>query len=199
MRFALMLLVVAASVACQQTSSDSHDSKPNAQTVGRPSSAPAGGSQPVSGTTPISGLIGLASDMSPDSVKTSDVLFVMARASVDGRPGPLVAVKRIGGLDASRFPVRFELTEGDVMMTGVPFSGPFVVYARLDRDGDAMSKTPDDLYATYEGLAQNGDQNLKLTLKKAAQRPSAAPTSQPASAPAAPASRRTQPPKAPKK
>lgn len=69
------------------------------------------------------------------------VLFVFLRP---GKTGPPVAVKRIS---APRFPLEVTLGAGDAMMGGeLPDQGTLV--ARLDADGSASSRAPEDLEAS---------------------------------------------------
>ena len=170
------------SVACETQKQPAETSKAAAPQAAPPgestASQPPGASQPAAeGGAPISGTVGLADGLGPDAIQKSDVLYIMARASQGGGlAGPLVAVKKLSGLTAEGFPARFEVSQGNTMMQGVPFKGPFIVYARLDRDGDPMTKTADDLYATIPEPVDNGTTDLKLTLKKG----------EPKTAPAAP-------------
>lgn len=69
------------------------------------------------------------------------VLFVIAR-SAGSSAGPPLAVVRIPG---PRFPVDFEIGPGNVMISGVRFEGPIALSARLDRDGNAMTRAPGDV------------------------------------------------------
>jgi hypothetical protein len=111
---------------------------------------------------PFSGLIKLADGTSPDAVKDGDVLFIMARERLpDGQPGRLVAVQRHGKV---QYPFRYEISQKDLMMPGMPFAGPFLVQARLDRDGDPMTKGADDLYAEAQGAVQVGQEGVHLVL-----------------------------------
>ncbi|MBX2812181.1 MAG: hypothetical protein KTR25_10235 [Myxococcales bacterium] len=166
--YTLMLLAVP--LACQKSSpSDAaHSTSPNKT----------GAAQ--TGTQPISGTITVAPGLE-DAIGASDVLFIMARAIKDGKQGQLIAVMR-RKLQKDNLPMRFELSSADVM-TGAPFAGPFIVYARLDKDGDPMSKTAQDLYAHADAPAPNGTKNIQLVLNKAPQGASA-PASLPTSAPA---------------
>lgn len=164
-------------LACEsKTDGPSPTTKGQAQA---PAAHPA--TAPVAGGEPITGTLQLDASVDPSSIKPTDILFIMARKSTGGdQPGPLVAVKK---LDKPDFPARFEIGAGNVMMKGVPFQGPFVVYARLDRDGDPMTKKADDLYAKVEEPVPNGASNLSLVLKRGhgpASAPSSAPTSKPA-------------------
>jgi len=129
----------------------------------------------------------LAEGLNASDIKPTDVLFVMARqAMAPGQAGRLVAVRRFTGM---KFPLRYDLSAKNLMMPGVPFSGPFIVRARLDRDGDPMTKGADDLYAEFAKNVANGDEAIHLVLAK---RPAAAipvpskkaPPKAPASAPA---------------
>jgi hypothetical protein len=82
------------------------------------------------------------------------------------------------------------------MVPGIPFQGPFIVMARLDRDGDPMTRKPEDLYAVIKSEVANGDEGVHLTPEKAtvqdtappegAAPPPGGPASGPASRPAHP-------------
>lgn len=125
---------------------------------------PSGAVAPQGGATGagFSGLLKLSDGLKPDAVKDSDVLFIMARTRMpDGKPGQLVAVQRHGKV---AYPFRYEITSKDLMMPGTPFSGPFLVQARLDRDGDPMTRGADDLYAEFDGPVNGGQEGVHLTL-----------------------------------
>ena len=64
------------------------------------------------------------------------VLYIVARPA-GAQGGPPLAVKRI---PAPAFPVSFSLGSGDVMMPGTAFEGPLNLSARLDRDGDPLTR-----------------------------------------------------------
>lgn len=68
------------------------------------------------------------------------VLFVIVRPA-DRAGGPPLAVRR---LTPSAFPVDFEVGPQDAMMGGGPFPDQVTVEARLDGDGDPLSRGPDD-------------------------------------------------------
>lgn len=115
---------------------------------------------------PLSGLVKLGEGVKADAVKPTDVLFVMARESQgDNLAGRLVAVQRYSGL---KFPKRWELGPTNVMVPGIPFTGPFIVTARLDRDGDPMTRGKDDLYATIPTPVITGADGAHLILKAGA-------------------------------
>ena len=63
-------------------------------------------------------------------------LFIVARAR-GAKRGPPMAVLRI---PAPEFPLDFEIGPEQVMLPGVRFEGPIDLTARLDSDGDAMTR-----------------------------------------------------------
>ena len=76
-------------------------------------------------------------------VQKGDVIFLVARAAdPSGQPGPVLAVKRLVAAD---WPMPFELDGRDAMMTGTKLEGKVIVSARVDKDGDAISKNPGDV------------------------------------------------------
>jgi tetratricopeptide (TPR) repeat protein len=79
------------------------------------------------------------------------VLFVIARAAGQSA-GPPAAVKRIAG---PTFPLDIDLSAADSMM-GQPLPATVRIEARLDSDGDAMTKNPSDPHAVQDGVATNG-------------------------------------------
>jgi tetratricopeptide (TPR) repeat protein len=93
-----------------------------------------------------------------EGARKSGVLFVYARN--DGETaGPPAAVKRI---DASSFPITVDLTAADSMM-GQPLPPKMRIEARLDGDGNAMTKDPADPKASQDGVTIGA--NVTLTLK----------------------------------
>ncbi|MEM1025577.1 MAG: hypothetical protein AAGD10_16045 [Myxococcota bacterium] len=116
---------------------------------GAPAPAPAAGGPSPSNTQdhpaagpPVKGSIELA-----DGVEAPEgaVLFLTARPS-GARGGPPLAVRRI---EAQSLPTRFSIGAADMMIAGRPWKGPIDISARLDQDGDALSRSPGDL-ATSE-------------------------------------------------
>ena len=85
-------------------------------------------------------------DLAPSvkgSVTPGDVLFLVARID-DGseRGGMILGVKRF---EAKSFPLSFELDGRDAMAPGTKFEGKVLISARVDKDGDAMTKNPGDV------------------------------------------------------
>jgi hypothetical protein len=87
------------------------------------------------------------------------VLFVIARAAGQ-TAGPPAAVKRIM---APTFPLEIDLTTADSMM-GQPLPATVRIEARLDSDGDAMTKNPSDPHAIQDAVVTNGGK-VGLVLK----------------------------------
>ena len=87
------------------------------------------------------------------------VLFIIARASGQ-TAGPPAAVKRIIG---PTFPLEIDLSAADSMM-GQPLPATVRIEARLDSDGDAMTKNPSDPHAAQDGVSTNGAK-VALVLK----------------------------------
>lgn len=117
-----------------------------------PSSLSAAGEPP-----PIEGTITLAPDLA-DRVPGGAVLFLIART---GAGGPPLAVKRI---TAPQFPLAFSIGPQDRMIQARPFAGAIRISARIDSDGNAMSRTPGDLSGASAGIHSPGDRNVLLVI-----------------------------------
>src|SRR5262252_8374932 len=70
------------------------------------------------------------------------VLFLIARTP--DTPGPPLAVKR---LPVGPFPLEFAIGPEDEMIKGRPWVGPISLTARVDKDGDPLTRDPDDYSA----------------------------------------------------
>lgn len=81
----------------------------------------------------------LASKIAP-----TDVLFLIVRRP-SGPPRPLAALR----IEHPTFPVRFEVTNADVMIQGSELRGMVNVIARLDKDGSAGPAQPGDIEGEY--------------------------------------------------
>lgn len=92
------------------------------------------------GESPISGRIELAPEAVARQPKPA-VLFVIARPQ-GATAGPPLAVVRIPD---PVFPVDFEIGPSDVMIPSMRFAGPITLSARLDSDGNAMTRADGDL------------------------------------------------------
>lgn len=94
------------------------------------------------------------------TVSPSAVLFVFIREAGFGA-GPPIAAKRLA---ASAFPVAFEIGESDAMM-GQAFPDALLVEARLDADGDPVTRPPTDPKARLDDV-KAGSTGIKLLLKR---------------------------------
>ena len=119
--------------------------------------APAAGGAATAGGA-IRGTIDVAPDLAAGA--SGGVLFVIARPGA-ARAGPPMAVLRI---PAPSFPMRFEIGQGDVMMPGVQFAGEVNLTARLDSDGNAMTKLAGDLSGGVSDPIQTGTEDVLLLL-----------------------------------
>lgn len=95
------------------------------------------------------------------SAPPGGVVFVIARP-VGVQGGPPAAVRR---LPAVSFPMVFELGPGDAMLGG-PFPAEVTLSVRLDADGNATSRSPQDLVAAPV-QAKAGSSGLELVLTSA--------------------------------
>ncbi len=89
------------------------------------------------------------------------VLFVIARGAGGGPP---LAAKRLA---VGPFPLAFEIGPADVMMPGRSWSGPISLSARIDRDGDPLTRDPNDATAELAAPVEPGASDLELRLERA--------------------------------
>ncbi len=75
-------------------------------------------------------------------VASGDVIFLVARQDDGSDKGPILGVKR---LTAGAWPQSFELDGRDAMSPGTKFAGKVLLTARVDKDGDAITKNPGDV------------------------------------------------------
>ena len=75
-----------------------------------------------------------------EKVAPGSSIFVVARPANGRMP---LAVAKLPMPES--FPVAFELTEDNVMLRGVKLEGDVEISARIDADGEAMSKTAGDI------------------------------------------------------
>ena len=77
-------------------------------------------------------------------VKPGSVLFVIVRRYAEQGKGMLIAATKLDGVTQGSFPLRYVVKQQDAMM-GAPLTGKVTVSARIDQDGDAISKQPNDV------------------------------------------------------
>lgn len=113
--------------------------------------------KPPTSLTIVSGVV----DVSKDAASAADpswTLYVIARPAGGGPP--LAAVKEA----KPSFPFSFVMTEKNIMM-GEPTPGmKIMVEARLDEDGDAITKGPKDLFGKATQPYVIGSDGVAVTL-----------------------------------
>ncbi len=107
---------------------------------------------------PVSGTITLAPDVEA-KVPPGAILFLIARGAAAG--GPPLAVKRI---ESPTFPLDFTLGPDDRMIQAMPFVGPLQLSARLDADGNAMTRQPGDLQGEAPAPHQPGESGVAIVI-----------------------------------
>ena len=124
----------------------------------------ADGSAPTgtpAGAGAIEGRIQLAPEL-VDSSPPGAVLFVIARPR-GARGGPPLAVLRI---PSPEFPLDFKIGPENVMIPSMRFEGEISLSARLDADGNAMTRGAEDIAsATLEPLSP-GETGVALLLSE---------------------------------
>lgn len=119
--------------------------------------APGRGAAPAS----IQGTVALAEELAGDAPADA-VLFVIARPA-GVAAGPPLASRRF---EAPRFPLRFEIGQQNVMLPGNSFRGEIQLSARLDRDGNPMTRLPGDLQGSASRIVAPGAQGVEIVLRE---------------------------------
>lgn len=120
---------------------------------------PHGGGGTSAGGSRIEGTIEISSQLAKEVPKGS-VLFLYAKRGPD--QGPPLAVQRFTDLT---FPLKFSLGPENSMIKGMELNGKVYLTARIDGDGNAMSKNPGDL--VNEPLQVDvGDEDVKVMIDK---------------------------------
>ena len=123
--------------------------------------ASATGAPPAAVTRATSAAIEGTLELAPDlagRVPPGAVLFVIARTA---QSGPPLAVVRV---TAPSFPLQFSIGPGDRMIQSMPFAGEILLSARVDADGDAMTKSPGDLRGASDTPNAPGDRGVTLLI-----------------------------------
>ena len=92
------------------------------------------------------------------AVPQQGVIFIIVRAA-GVKSGPPAAVKRLA---ISTFPMTVNLSSADSMM-GQPLPAKMRIEARIDADGDPMTRDPKDPAGAVDGVGAGG--SVSLTLK----------------------------------
>ena len=124
------------------------------------SSPPFAGSGPSAtpDALPVTGTVRLGEGL---KMPKRAVLFLIARVNDTGPP---LAVQRIV---QPRLPLDFSLGPEDRMIPSVPFVGPLSISARIDRDGNAMTRNPGDLQGSAMGSFQPGARGVEVVIDEA--------------------------------
>ena len=96
-----------------------------------------------------------------DKITKSDTIYIIARHAVSNSA---LAVLRLQMPE--KFPFDFVLTGKNVMHSDGTLAGKVKLEARIDKDGDAMTKKPGDLLAVSKDLIQVPAQNITLTFEQ---------------------------------
>jgi cytochrome c-type biogenesis protein CcmH len=108
----------------------------------------------------ITGTIEVASAVA-DKVKPGDTIYVIAR---NAATNAAVAVVKLTAPD--RFPIAFTLSGSHTMTPGSGLYGKVKLQARVDKDGDAMTKNPGDVVGEVPDLVEVPKSGVVLTLDK---------------------------------
>jgi len=107
----------------------------------------------------ISGTIRVAPELEA-SLPAQGMLFVVARP-FGVNAGPPMAVLRI---PSPHFPVSFEIGPEQVMIPSMRFEGNIGISARLDGDGNAMTRQPGDVQGATSEPLQPGASGVTIVL-----------------------------------
>lgn len=115
---------------------------------------------PIPESGELAGELVLAPELA-GKVQAGDTIFIMAR---NGATGGIIAVAKLAAAD--KFPMPFKLTGANVMMPGASLMGQVRLMARVDKDGDAMSKNPGDIVGEMPELVTIPASAVRLVLDK---------------------------------
>jgi len=121
--------------------------------------APAAGGS--AGAPPITGEITIAPEVA-SAQPAGGVLFVIARPQ-GMTAGPPLAVLRIPSPD---FPLAFSIGPENVMIPSMQFAGEISISARLDADGNAMTRTAGDISSGTAEKLTPGTTGVSLSLSE---------------------------------
>ena len=138
-----------------ETGQTSRGAVPPSRAEGSEVTANSAGSEPIRGEI----------DLAPELVATRPggaILFVIARPQ-GATGGPPLAVLRIPSPD---FPFTFSIGPENVMIPSMQFVGPISLSARLDADGNAMTRGPGDISSDTAETLSPGATGVRLTLSE---------------------------------
>lgn len=109
---------------------------------------------------PIEGTITVAPELT-GKASAGDTLFIIAR---QGAGGPPLAAKKLA---VSHFPMKYALGPENVMMQGMPWQGELQIIVRVDKDGNATTKSPGDIMGSSKTLVKVGSKGADIILDQA--------------------------------
>ena len=124
-------------------------------------SGPSAAAATSGASAPITGEIVLPAELAL-SRPEGGVLFVIARPT-GARGGPPLAVLRIPSPD---FPLAFSIGPADVMIPTMQFVGEISMSARLDADGNAMTRGAGDISSEVIESLEPGATGVTITLSE---------------------------------
>jgi hypothetical protein len=124
-----------------------------------PSRAEGSETAQASGAAPIEGVIELSPELM-SAQPAGAVLFVIARPQ-GVTAGPPLAVLRIAD---PVFPYSFSIGPQNVMIPSMRFEGAISLSARLDADGNAMTRSPEDISSPTLSSLAPGASGVTLSL-----------------------------------
>jgi hypothetical protein len=127
----------------------------SAHANGSPASPAAPGAAAVAS---IEGTLRVSDDV---IVPANAVLFLIARSTSGGPP---LAVRKLA---AGPFPLAFQIGPEHTMIAGRPFHGPVQLSARIDEDGDAISRGPRDSAGEAPTPVEPGTTGVEILLRPA--------------------------------
>jgi len=132
---------------------------------GAPSAAPMPGpsEKPDAGVAtgePIEGTITVSPELAGKAT-AGDTLFIIAR---QGASGPPLAAKKLA---VSHFPMKYSLGPENVMMQGMPWQGELQIIVRVDKDGNATTKSPGDIMGMSKALVKVGTKGADIVMDQA--------------------------------
>lgn len=94
--------------------------------------------------------------------KPKGTLFLTARRISDNPNvrGSLVAVKKF---PVDKFPIEFSMSAADMPFQGSAFDGELTLTARIDQDGDPLSRQKGDVHGTLPKV-QVGSKDVRVTI-----------------------------------
>ena len=164
MRFLLASITLALIIGCNQPpperSAPYAPVKTAKQLLEKPNPHLAMNKLPPLPSGEIVGQLELSEDLK-DSVQPGDPIFLIARSAATGST---LAVARLEV--PKQFPLAFRLSGENVMMAGRSLAGKVKVLARIDKDGEALSKKPGDITGEVEGIIEVPAKGVVLVLNK---------------------------------